>query len=85
MGSMSVPRTALPSWDDIQILTAQMAKKPLLDEAPAATSTMIGPKADKPLQLDIPLFISDMSFGALSEEAKIALSRGAELSGTGIC
>ena len=80
-----MPRTALPSWDDIQILTAQMAKKPLLDEAPAATSTMIGPKADKPLQLDIPLFISDMSFGALSEEAKIALSRGAELSGTGIC
>ena len=69
MGSMGVPRTALPSWDDIQILTAQMAKKPLLDEAPVATSTMIGPKADKPLQLDIPLFISDMSFGALSEEA----------------
>jgi glutamate synthase domain-containing protein 2 len=85
MGSMGVPRTALPSWDDIQILTAQMAKKPLLDEAPVATSTIIGPKADKPLQLDIPLFISDMSFGALSEEAKIALSRGAELSGTGIC
>ena len=82
---MGVPRTALPSWDDIQILTAQMAKKPLLDEAPVATSTIIGPKADKPLQLDIPLFISDMSFGALSEEAKIALSRGAELSGTGIC
>lgn len=82
---MSVPRTALPSWDDIQILTAQMAKKPLLDEASVATSTIIGPKADKPLQLDIPLFISDMSFGALSEEAKIALSRGAELSGTGIC
>ena len=27
MGSMGVPRTALPSWDDIQILTAQMAKK----------------------------------------------------------
>ena len=80
-----MPRTALPSWDDIQILTAQMAKKPLLDEAPVATSTIIGPKADKPLQLDIPLFISDMSFGALSEEAKIALSRGAELSGTGIC
>ena len=85
MRAMGVPRTALPSWDDIQILTAQMAKKPLLDEAPVATSTIIGPKADKPLQLDIPLFISDMSFGALSEEAKIALSRGAELSGTGIC
>ena len=51
-----------------------MAKKPLLDEAPIATSTKIGSKADKPLQLDIPLFISDISFGTLSEEAKIALS-----------
>jgi glutamate synthase domain-containing protein 2 len=37
------------------------------------------------LKLDIPLFVSDMSFGALSEPAKIALARGAELAGTGIC
>jgi glutamate synthase domain-containing protein 2 len=37
------------------------------------------------LQLDIPLLVSDMSFGALSEEAKIALARGAERAGTGIC
>jgi glutamate synthase domain-containing protein 2 len=43
------------------------------------------PRATKPLQLDIPLFVSDMSFGALSEEAKTALARGAELAGTGIC
>ena len=46
---------------------------------------MIGPNAKKPLELDIPLFVSDMSFGALSEEAKIALSMGAEMAGTGIC
>ena len=37
------------------------------------------------MELDIPLFVSDMSFGALSKEAKIALSMGAELAGTGIC
>jgi glutamate synthase domain-containing protein 2 len=37
------------------------------------------------LHLKIPLFVSDMSFGALSEPAKIALARGAELAGTGIC
>lgn len=35
--------------------------------------------------LKIPIFVSDMSFGALSEEAKVALSRGAEMAGTGIC
>jgi len=37
------------------------------------------------LKLGIPLFVSDMSFGALSEEAKVALAKGAELAGTGIC
>ena len=45
----------------------------------------IGPNARQPLFLDIPLFVSDMSFGALSQEAKTALARGAQLAGTGIC
>lgn len=85
MGAMGVPRKDLPHWDDIQILAAQMARKPLLDDVPVATSVTIGPRAAKPLQLDIPLFVSDMSFGALSLEAKTALARGAELAGTGIC
>ena len=85
MGSMGVPRKDLPHWDDIQILAAQMATKPLLDDHPVSTSVVIGPRAKKPLTLDIPLFVSDMSYGALSEEAKTALARGAELAGTGIC
>lgn len=85
MGAMGVPRKDLPLWDDIQFLPAQMARKPLLDDVPVATSVTIGPRAAKPLQLDIPLFVSDMSYGALSEEAKTALSRGAQMAGTGIC
>jgi glutamate synthase domain-containing protein 2/CDGSH-type Zn-finger protein len=85
MGSMGVPRKDLPHWDDIQILPAQMARKPLLDDVAVATSVTIGPRAAKPLRLDIPLFVSDMSYGALSEEAKTALSRGAQMAGTGIC
>ncbi|WP_082865363.1 MULTISPECIES: glutamate synthase-related protein [unclassified Oleiphilus] len=85
MVAMGVPRTQLPEWDDIQIMTAQMATKPLLEDEKVGTELIIGPKAKKPLVLDIPLFVSDMSFGALSEEAKIALARGAELAGTGIC
>lgn len=85
MGSMGVPRKDLPQWDDIQILPAQMARKPLLDEHPVDTSVVIGPRAKKPLQLAMPLMVSDMSFGALSFEAKVALARGAELAGTGIC
>jgi len=83
--SMGVPRQELPSWDDIQFVTAQLARAPLLDDHSVYTKTIIGPNAKKPLELDIPLFVSDMSFGALSREAKISLSKGAELAGTGIC
>ena len=83
--SMGVPRDQLPTWDDLQILTAQLHRAPLLDDDPVGTDVVIGPNAQKPLRLDIPLFVSDMSFGALSEPAKIALARGAELAGTGIC
>ncbi len=85
MGAMGVPRADLPHWDDIQILAAQFATKPLLDDAPVGTGLVIGANAEKPLALRIPLFVSDMSFGALSEEAKIALARGADQAGTGIC
>ncbi len=83
--AMGVDRNTLPKWGNIQMLPAQMAKKPLLDDVPVSTSVIIGPNAKKPLQLDIPIFVSDMSFGALSREAKIALSKGAQMSGTGIC
>lgn len=83
--AMGVSRTELPSWDSIQLVTAQLARLPLLDEEPVSTETVIGPGAKRPLVLDIPLFVSDMSFGALSEEAKTALAAGAELAGTGIC
>lgn len=84
VGAMGVPRKDLPQWDDIQILPAQLARKPLMDDAEVATETVIGPRANKPLTLKIPLFVTDMSFGALSPEAKIALAKGAEAAGTGI-
>ena len=85
MTSMGVPRHLLPHWDDLQIMAAQMATKPLMEEQSVGTRLVIGPEAARPLVLNIPLFVSDMSFGALSEEAKIALATGAELAGTGIC
>ncbi len=83
--SMGVSRQELPKWDDLQLLTAQLHRVPLLDDAPVGTDVVIGPQSQKPLHLQIPLFVSDMSFGALSQEAKVALSKGAELAGTGIC
>jgi len=83
--SMGVDRNTLPKWNDIQFLPAQLATRPLLDHEAVATKVIIGPNAKKPLEIDIPLFVSDMSFGALSKEAKIALSKGSEMAGTGIC
>ncbi len=83
--AMGVPLTELPRWDDLQLLTAQLARRPLADDAPVDSELVVGPRAQKPLRLDIPVFVSDMSFGALSEEAKVALAKGAEGAGTGIC
>ena len=85
VSAMGVPLGELPRWDDLQLLTAQLYKLPLLDDHPVGTQVVIGPNAKKPLILERPLFVSDMSFGALSEEAKITLAKGAELAGTGIC
>ena len=85
VSAMGVPLTELPAWADIQILTGQLATRPLADDDPVGTELVVGPKARRPLRLKIPLFVSDMSFGALSEEAKVALSKGAEMAGTGIC
>ncbi len=83
--AMGVDRNTLPKWEDIQFLPAQLATRPLLDDEGVSTGVVIGPKANKPLTLDIPLFVSDMSFGSLSREAKIALAMGAASAGTGIC
>jgi glutamate synthase domain-containing protein 2 len=85
MGAMGVPRESLPQWDDIQIMVAKLERKPLMEDAVVDSSLVIGPQSKKPLELNIPLFVSDMSFGALSEEAKIAMAKGAQLAGTGIC
>ena len=85
VNAMGVPGDQLPKWEQIQLLTAQLHKVPLLDEADVGTEVVVGPNAKKPLVLDRPLFVSDMSFGALSEEAKVSLAMGAEKAGTGIC
>lgn len=85
VSAMGVSHNDLPKWDDLQFVVGQLASLPLLDDAEVNSALVIGPNAAKPLTLKIPLLVSDMSFGALSEEAKIALAKGADLAGTGIC
>ncbi len=82
--AMGVDRSTLPKWEEIQFLPAQLARRPLPDHASVSTKVVIGKNAKKPLILHIPIFVSDMSFGALSKEAKISLAKGAEMAGTGI-
>ena len=81
VAAMGVERGSLPSWDGLLFATAQLARLPLLDDEVVGTDVVIGANAARPLRLEIPIFVSDMSFGALSQEAKTALARGAELAG----
>ena len=83
--AMGVDRNTLPKWENIQFLPAQLASRPLMDDEVVSTKVVIGPKAKRPLEISMPIFVSDMSFGALSREAKIALSKGAQMAETGIC
>jgi glutamate synthase domain-containing protein 2 len=73
------------SWDDLLIKGAQLAKFPLNEEEPVRTQTVIGPAARHPLVIDAPIYVSHMSFGALSREIKIALATGSAAVGTAVC
>ena len=73
------------SWEDILIKGAQLAKMPLNHEEPVNTKTVIGPRAGTPLVIETPIYISHMSFGALSKQAKTALAKGSAALKTLIC
>jgi glutamate synthase domain-containing protein 2 len=73
------------SWDDILIKGAQLARIPMNKTDPVNTQTIIGPKAKHPLIIDTPIYISHMSFGALSKEMKTALAKGSAEAKTLIC
>ena len=80
-------RTRKPtiSWDDILIMGAQIAKIPVGTDQEVMTRTVIGPAAKVPLVIETPVFITHMSFGALSREVKIALSKGSAGVKTAMC
>jgi glutamate synthase domain-containing protein 2/rubredoxin len=80
-------RTRKPtfSWDDLLIKGAQLARLPLNADEAVDTETMIGPKAVRPLVIQTPVYITHMSFGALSPEAKTALAKGSAAVKTAMC
>lgn len=75
----------MPSWDDILILGNQLNPAPLEEHAGVSLKTVIGKHAKKPMELEGPVYISHMSFGALSKEAKVALSKGSAMAHTAMC
>ena len=75
----------MPQWDDILLLGAQLNPPPLDEGEPVVTTTVIGKNAKRPMILKSPVYISHISFGALSKEVKIALSKGAAMAGTAMC
>ncbi len=79
--------TRLPiiSWDDILIMGAQFNPAPLNEHDPVNTRTIIGKKAKKPMIIEHPIYVSHMSFGALSKEFKIALAKGSAMTKTAMC
>ena len=74
----------LPHFDDLLFLGASVSRYPLEGyRERCATDVVIGDRhALAPLELQIPITIAGMSFGALSAPAKEALGRGATAMGT---
>ena len=76
---------SVPNFDDILFKGGQLFRMPLNEDEPVSLKTIIGKTAKYPLEIDLPFYVSHMSFGALSREAKIALARGTKLVGTLMC
>ena len=74
----------LPSLDDLVFLPGTLTRIPLEGyREKCSTKTVLGTRfARKPIELDIPIMVTGMSFGALSYNAKVALAEGATRVGT---
>ncbi|WP_365945653.1 glutamate synthase-related protein [uncultured Anaerofustis sp.] len=75
----------MPGFDDILFLGAQLNPMPLDEHAFVRTTTVIGKNAKRPMILNNPVYISHMSFGALSKEIKVALSKGSAMAKSAMC
>lgn len=85
IGDAMCTKLPMPGWDDILLLGAQLNPPPLNDSDAVDTVTVIGKHAKKPLVIESPVYISHMSFGALSKEVKVALSKGSAMAKTAMC
>src|SRR5204863_346783 len=77
----------MPHWDELMFLPGTLTRFVIEGyREKCVTKTVLGARfAKKPIELDIPIYITGMSFGALSLEAKMALAKGASMAGTATC
>lgn len=75
----------MPGFDDILLMGAQLDPMPLNDDDEVDTKTVIGKNAKKPMVLENPVYVSHMSFGALSRETKVALAKGSKIGKSAMC
>lgn len=72
-----------PRLDKLMFRTAQLSALSENPTTPVDLAVVIGPRAQKPMEISMPILISGMAFGlALSEQAKVALARGASMADT---
>jgi glutamate synthase domain-containing protein 2 len=71
------------SFDELIFLPAQLSRRPVdYYREKISSKTIIGKLSQKPIELETPIIIGAMSFGALSKEAKTALAKGSAMAGT---
>lgn len=80
--SLGTPYPA-KGWDRVMFLPAQLAVMPSKEHVKIDTRTVIGPRAPRPLKLEIPLLVGGLGPGpTLSEPMKEALAKGSRAAGT---
>lgn len=71
------------SLDDLVFVPAQLNKRPVdYYQEKISSETIIGKNSKKPIELETPIIIGAVSFGAVSKEAKIALAKASTMAGT---
>ncbi len=72
-------------WQELMFNPVHLVRLPVAEKQQVRTKVTLGPAAKKPLELEIPLIITGMSYGgALSKEARLALARAATMAGTAV-
>jgi len=76
-------KSSFINWDKMVFLGAQLAKRPVdYFQEEINSKKIIGQQSKRPIQIEIPIVIAAMSFGALSKKAKMILAKAATLVGT---